>query len=88
MEQPQIEFGQYEENGKNICYVKDNGVGFNMAYREKIFNAFHRLHTPAEYPGTGVGLSIVQRIVERHGGEIWAVSEEGKGAVFYFSIPS
>jgi light-regulated signal transduction histidine kinase (bacteriophytochrome) len=87
-EQALIEFGQYEENGNSVCYVKDDGVGFNMVYKDKVFNAFQRLHSPGEYPGTGVGLSIVQRIIERHGGEIWAVSEEEKGAVFYFSIPS
>ena len=83
---PKIEIGSTSNGNELVYFVKDNGAGFNMAHYHKLFSIFQRLHTDGEFNGTGIGLAIVKRIIERHDGKIWAESEIGKGSDFYFTL--
>jgi len=82
----EIEFGALQDGKETVYFVRDNGVGFNQKYVHKLFGAFQRLHGEDEFEGTGIGLATVQRIISRHGGNVWAEGRPGEGAVFFFKI--
>ena len=85
-ESARIEFGMFEQVGQTVYYVKDNGEGFDQKQADRLYLPFHRLHTEQEFEGTGIGLAIVERVVRKHGGKIWAEGGINEGATFFFTL--